>query len=95
MKYKKGRVIALTEGEYSEYQVLAVIRLRCDIDTDELLKRYLKICPDGKEDPLYCREAFINYLLNVARVAEEIDCNEWFLGSGFGLEGFQSRGKLC
>lgn len=82
---KKGELFILTEGEYSDYQIITLCRALTDLNTANLLNEFtgeerkigpLKINPyEYWERP---RDSnFPNWIMNVKKVAEEVPLTEW------------------
>ena len=80
MNIAKGALFVLTEGEYSDYQMMVVCRATEDIDPQALTREYLAAYPQQAED--YDAEFyhFAKWLTVDRQAAEEAACWEWHLG---------------
>jgi hypothetical protein len=86
---KKGKLILLTSGEYSDYSVLRVCRCLKDINTKELEKEYLKIYPDQAEAYGLDYYKYLAFLINEKKALEEIKVTEYHIGNYGGFaEGY-------
>ena len=51
LSYKKGDIISLEEGEYSDYSILAIVVAIVDINLEELSKKFISeyVVPEDKK----------------------------------------------
>ena len=80
MIIKEGTIFAITCGKYSEFEVVTICRASTDFDIFELREEYLSIHPEQREDCLFKEYEFINWVLVVRCLAEELDYWTWHIG---------------
>lgn len=78
MKYKTGDLLLISHGEYSDYDVRAIVRVVKDLDSREVTLSYQKEIKDDWFDD----HAFLAYLVKQGCV-EDVDYQEWHTG-GYG-----------
>jgi hypothetical protein len=71
MKHKKGEVLQLTTGEYSDFQIIAIVKVLKDIDELEVLKLFI---PTKKDK--YDNDGFCTFLMK-EKYVKEIETIEW------------------
>ncbi len=74
MQLKKDELVILSEGEYSEYQILWTFRVVRSFNTGEVLVHYLK------EASCYDSDVFVAWLKQQNYV-EEIETREWHVSN--------------
>jgi len=89
---ERGSLFVLSSGEYSDYQIYAVCRAKCDIDLEALEDEYLASHPEQRRRYGISFYEFISWLIAQKQVAEELDYQEWYLGA-YGLESELTRPK--
>lgn len=70
------RLVMVTSGAYSDYQVLCTVEWLSDKEPRELLGLYLDAHPDQKEDYCFRAEQFVAWL-TVGGFAAELDVEEF------------------
>lgn len=80
---KVGETFTISDGEYSDYGVIALCRAKQEIDIDSLIQEYLSINPEQIPDYYFEYYKFVKWLLVDKNVAEEIPYRELHLG-GYG-----------
>lgn len=88
---RKGTLLLLSRGEYSDYDVTAVCRATQDFDPDALKREWLDAHPDQDEQYRADLSAFLAWLLNVKAIAEELEVTELHLGSYSTLDPYVRR----
>ena len=76
---KKNELFIFSSGEYSDYEVFTVCRALKNIDVDKMKDEYLKLY--SLEDYGFSEYRFMNWIINVKHLVEELDFKEWFLGT--------------
>jgi len=71
---KKDSFFVFSQGSYSGYQCSPLCKATTDIDPAKEMNEYLS---HGKSASC---EGFKNWILNVKKLAIEIDCTEFYLG---------------
>jgi len=74
---KKGQLVMMSTGSYSDYSVDAVFKVTADFSPDEVVKEFLAI-PKPKDS--YNHETmwqFLNWIVNEKKVFEEVKTTEW------------------
>ena len=88
MEIKKGQLIAIASGEYSDYYIRDYLRALVDIDTHEVM-RLFKSIPLPKGAKPYGRQDDFLAWLQAERIVEPSETNEvieWHIGSYGELE---------
>lgn len=76
MIYKTGQLLLLSTGEYSDYDIHVVCRVLKNFDSREVSLSY-----NGKRDDYdFDDDAFTHYLTSNGYI-EDVDYQEWHLGS--------------
>jgi hypothetical protein len=90
-KIKKGTLVLLTSGEYSDYDLKAIGRATQDIDPEGLRQEWFSMHPEQADQ--YSAEfyAFVAWLAKSGLI-EEMPCVELHLGSYGNLEPKVSSG---
>lgn len=83
MKIKKGQLIILSEGEYSDYHILDSFKAVRDFDTNDVLNSFCELHPEGRTalDSRYnesLMDNFEQFLLDEGYV-EELETTEWVI----------------
>lgn len=84
----KGALIAVTEGEYSDYQCMTLVVALADLNIKSLKDRYLSTYPKQTEEYRFQEYQFIAWLV-LEGLVEEQDYTEWHLGS-YGMGNFRA-----
>ena len=84
MVIKKGQVVVFTSGDYSDYTIEAIGKAVSTFDEKAVLKEYFQIHPEHHGLYEFNSYAFENWLMNEARLVEEIDYQEWNLQDSYG-----------
>lgn len=79
-RFKKGELVTLTSGEYSDYGTHCLCRVLEDCTYQELMGDYLKEHPEQGEEYKANIDQFVHYLINERRVMEEVQYREWRVG---------------
>ena len=78
----KGEKIIITQGEYSDFGIVAFAICLKDFSPDDILREYLTIHPDQAKEYEFDETAFVRFLLIEKKVIEETsNMFEWHLGS--------------
>ena len=77
---KSGTYFLITTGAYSDYSVSALYCAKRDADTESLLKEYLELYPEQKEDYEFKPHRYMKWLLVDKDIADEIPFAEYHLG---------------
>jgi len=80
MSYKKGDLVLLTDGDYSDYHILAIARAKTDFDMDNLFEEYLGKKPKQKDPYKFNNDAFVKWLMTDKNVLEEKNTQESHFG---------------
>jgi len=70
--YRKGQILALSAGEYSDYSVYMFAKVLKDFTQQEVVDLY----PGNKEDYNFDEDKFLKFLVD-NRYVKEIDYVEW------------------
>ena len=80
-KMKKGELLLLTSGEYSDYSAHALGRVLEDFDPEALQAEWLRLHPDQATDYRANLGAFIAWIINDKALVEELNYREMNVGS--------------
>jgi hypothetical protein len=99
MKIYKNTLILISEGEYSDYGVSAALKATDDINMDDIKKEFEQLKEDALKswriDADISTGGFVNWLVNIKKVAEELDYTEVHTGSyKFNLTALDKNGIL-
>lgn len=83
--FKKGEIVVLTDGEYSDYRIEGIFRARVDFELAKICKEFVRDKPRVGEGGL--KDQFFPWLVEKG-YAEDLDTLELHLG---GYRGFQPR----
>jgi hypothetical protein len=75
---KRGEIVLLTSGEYSDYDVKALARATADIDVDYIKREYLSQFPDER-DYKFRAYHFIEWLIE-RKMIDKLKYHEFYLG---------------
>lgn len=86
MKVTKGMVLAVTQGEYSDYYLKAHLRVLKDFDTEEVIAQYKQENPkpdDGWLDGSWDQDEFLAWCQKqeLTEDVPEAEVQEWHIGS--------------
>ena len=81
MEIKRGEILALTTGEYSDYQLFTLVEAIQDFDINELKEKYLEENPNQCDPHWFTDAQFVKWIIINAKVVKELDYREWYLGS--------------
>lgn len=92
-KIKKGSLLLLTRGEYSDYDVTAVGRALETFDPEDLRQEWYGLHPGDREQCSADLSAFVAWLINAKGLIEELEHVELHVGSYANLEPSVRGGK--
>jgi hypothetical protein len=87
MKIKKNQILIITDGQYSDYEILGLFKTKIDIDFNAKMKSDFLNWQKGKTtelskyffgNPYIHKDIFIRYLLE-KKLIDEIDYSEFNL----------------
>jgi len=78
---KKGELIMVTKGVYSDYISMGHFRAKKDFSPSELRSRYLKDRPQEAEMSHFSSYSFLNWISVDLDLLEEVDCVEFHLAN--------------
>lgn len=90
MQVKQGQILAVTQGEYSDYCLKDHFRALVDFDTNEFIQKYKEQFPDGDSDRWkkyaynkYDQDRFLAWCVEqkLIEVLSENEVQEWYIGS--------------
>lgn len=81
MNIKKGSFFALTNGCYSDYEMVTICKATQDIDVSALHDEYLSLRPEQAKEFRFKDDEFIKWLIVDKKVCKELDYFEWHLGN--------------
>ena len=76
-----GEVFILSEGEYSNYDPIAVCRAKRDFEIDAVMQEYLDQHPKQKEDYNFQPYEFAKWLILDKDFAEDLNFREFHVGA--------------
>jgi hypothetical protein len=74
---KTGELFLMTTGEYSDYEVKVLCRANTNINTRAVVDEYLADHPEQARDYGFEDFAFVNWIINETRKADEVTVWEW------------------
>ena len=77
---KKGSIILVTDGEYSDYETIMFCKAIADIDVIALRSEYMALYPEQKKPYSFEEFNFCKWLVVDKKICEELNCFEWNLG---------------
>ena len=77
---EKGKLVVISQGEYSDYQVLGVFIAEERFNPDDLKDEYLKLCPEEKQPYKFEERKFLNFVIS-KKLLKEIEYCEFHLGN--------------
>ncbi len=82
MIIKKGTIVALTLGEYSDYCLHGHVRALQDISTGDVIRRYM----EGREGHYGIHLEFIAWMIREGMIEPVSDgVTEWWIGDRYDL----------
>ena len=81
MNIAKGTLVAISEGEYSGYRIIAAGNALEDLDLNALKEEWLKLHPEQAEDYHFEEYQFVKWLVVDKQLIEEVAITEWHIGS--------------
>jgi hypothetical protein len=73
---KSGEFLLFTEGEYSDYHIVALGRANCDFDLTKTRLEFIVKYPDQNSRWIFSQSKFFSYLVNERQMLIEIDYEE-------------------
>ena len=83
---EKGKLVVISQGEYSDYCVLGVFIAQQKFNPDDLREEYLQIHPKHKEPYQFNERMFVEFIVS-KKLVKEIKFDEFHLG-GYGEGNF-------
>jgi hypothetical protein len=74
---KTGELFLMTTGQYSDYDVKVLCRANTNINTSAVVDEYLVDHPEEAQDYHFGEFAFINWVINETKKADEVTAWEW------------------
>ena len=81
MIIKKGELLIISSGEYSDYRMVALCRASQDIDIEALREEYLTLHPEQRQRYRFREYQFVKWCLVDRTVATEELYREWWIDS--------------
>lgn len=75
----KGELSLFTTGDYDSYRIIDLLRAKVRFDLLKMRATYLEIYPDQATKYGFNNDKFIDYLIDVVNVVEEVDFTEFNL----------------
>jgi len=89
---RKGRLLNITEGAYSDFGNIGFFVVLQDFDLDEVLETYLKDRPEQSEDYAFGSSEFVAYLIRHGLLLD-VDYDGIYLGSYNTASGVSFSGR--
>lgn len=78
---RTGDLLTIEQGEYSDYHVSGVFRVKADFVPDEAMAKYLKHRPSQRKEYNADFPEFIAWLTTTERLIEAVEYRGWHIGS--------------
>jgi hypothetical protein len=79
MPIKKGALVVVSQGAYSEYAVAFIGNATQDFNPDEIVATWIKKYPEQGRRYQFDEDAFLKWLTVESGLLEEVPCVEWHL----------------
>ena len=89
---RKGRLLNITEGVYSDFGNIGFFVVLQDFDLDEVLETYLKDRPEQSEEYAFESSEFVAYLIRQGLLLD-VDYDGLYLGSYSTASGVSFSGR--
>ena len=86
MKIKKGTMLVISTGEYSNFTIHTLCKALQDIDTEVVKQEYLLVHPEEGVEYHANFYRFMKWIIVDKQLVEEIVYGEWYVGSYSTLE---------
>ena len=80
MKFTKGQLVLISSGEYSDYEVMELVRVVVDFDAADALRKYLVLHPIERTEYNANFNKVLTYLL-AADLIEQVEYAEFYFGA--------------
>lgn len=77
----KDTIFLLTRGEYSDYDAITLCKASIDIDIMALRGEYMALHPEQNYDYKFDVYQFVKWIIVDKEICQELDYQEWHLGS--------------
>ena len=78
MEIKEGQIIFFDEGQYTDYRVIAICKVKVDFDTEVMLNEYLEANPALKERYEFYGCQFVKWLEVDKQLIDTIETVNWY-----------------
>jgi len=79
MQIKQGTLLAVSQGEYSDYGVITIAKAKQDFETDVLVQEYLSTRPEQTQAYHFKELEFVKWLVVDKDLLDEADYKELHL----------------